>query len=97
MNTISELVDGAKKVELIAKVIDIGETREVQSRYTNEKFNVANATIEDETGTIVLVLWDDEIMEVTMGDTVVIVNGYVKSFRDVLQLNVGKYGTLTVQ
>ncbi|PVX23040.1 MAG: hypothetical protein CW716_13080 [Candidatus Bathyarchaeum sp.] len=57
---------------------------------------VADATIEDETGKITLTLWNDQIAQVSVGDRIRIENGYIKSFRDVLQLNSGKYGTLTV-
>jgi len=85
-----------RKVEVEAKVIEKSETREVRSRYTNETYRVADAIIEDETGTITLTLWNEQVDQVNVDDRVKIENGYIKSFRDVLQLNSGKYGTLTV-
>ena len=93
---INELRDGMRKVDIEAKVIEKSDAREVRSRYTNETYKVADATIEDETGTITLTLWNEQVEQVNVGDRVKIENGYIKSFRDVLQLNSGKYGSLTV-
>ena len=93
---INELRDGMRKVDVEAKVVEKSETREVRSRYTNETYRVADATLEDETGTITLTLWNEQVEQVNVDDRVKIENGYIKSFRDVLQLNSGKYGTLTV-
>ena len=93
---INELRDGMRKVDIEAAVIEKSDAREVRSRWTNETYKVADATIEDETGTITLTLWNEQVEQVNVGDRVRIENGYIKSFRDVLQLNSGKYGSLTV-
>lgn len=93
---INELRDGSRRVDIEANVIQKSETREVRSKFTNETFRVADATIEDETGTITLTLWNEQTEQVNVGDRVKIENGYIKSFRGELQLNSGKYGTLTV-
>ena len=93
---INELRDGMRKVDIEGTIVEKADAREVRSRYTNETYRVADATIEDETGTITLTLWNEQIEQVRVGDRVRIENGYIKSFRDVLQLNSGKYGTLTV-
>jgi len=85
-----------RRVNIEATVISKSEPREVRSRYTNETFRVADATLEDETGTITLTLWNEQIDQVNVNDRVRIENGYIKSFRGELQLNAGKYGTLTV-
>ena len=93
---INELRDGMRKVDIEANVIQKSETREVRSKYTNETYRVADATVEDETGTVTLTLWNEQTEQVNVGDRVKIENGYIKSFRGDLQLNSGKYGTLTV-
>ena len=93
---INELRDGSRRVDIEANVIQKSETREVRSKFTNEAFRVADATIEDETGTITLTLWNEQTEQVNVGDRVRIENGYIKSFRGELQLNSGKYGTLNV-
>ena len=93
---INELRDGMRKVDVEGNVIEKSDAREVRSRYTNETYIVADATLEDETGKITLTLWNEQTLQVNVGDRIKIENGYIKSFRDVLQLNSGKYGTLTV-
>jgi len=94
---IGEIRDGDRNVNVTATVIEKSDTREVRSRDNyNETYSVADATLEDETGTIKLTLWNEQINQVRVDDRVKIENGYIKSFRDVLQLNSGKYGTLQV-
>jgi len=94
---IKDLSDGMRRVDVVAKVTEKSETREVRSRYRDETYQVADAMISDETGTIKLVLWNKQIEQVNIDDTVKIENGYIRSFRGEMQLNVGRYGTLTVE
>ena len=93
---ISELRDNMRRVNVTGKIVDKSETREVQSRYGRGKLRVASATLQDETGSITLTLWNQQIDEVNVGDTVKIENGYTNSFRGEVQLNVGRYGKLSV-
>jgi replication factor A1 len=93
---IKELQTGMKKVEVEADVVDKGNTRQVQSRFGNETFNVADAVVQDDTGNIKLTLWNEQIDQVNVGDKIKIENGYVTSFKGEIQLNVGKFGKLTI-
>lgn len=93
---IKELRNGMRRVNVVAKVTEKSDTREVQSRYKNETYQVADALVSDDTGTIKLTLWNEQIDQVNVGDTVKIENGYITSFRGEIQLNAGKYGTLNV-
>lgn len=94
---ISELRDGMKKVNVQGKVVEKTDTREVVSRFKDQTYKVATAIIADETGTIKLTLWNEQIEKVNVDNTVKIENGYVTSFRGEIQLNAGKYGSLTVE
>jgi len=85
-----------RNITIEAKVADKSDTREVTSRFKDETYKVATAVIEDETGTIKLTLWNEQIEQVSVGNTVKVENGYVTSFRGEIQLNIGKYGKLTV-
>ena len=85
-----------RRVDVVAKVVQKSDTREVRSRYGNETYRVADAIIQDETGTIKLTLWNEQIDEVNVDDTVKIENGYIRSFRGEIQLNAGRYGKLSV-
>lgn len=85
-----------KRVNVVAKVIERSDPREVISRYKDEVYRVATAVISDGTGTIKLTLWNDQIDQVNINDTVKIENGYITTFRGEIQLNVGRYGKLSV-
>ncbi|OGD44777.1 hypothetical protein A3K79_04595 [Candidatus Bathyarchaeota archaeon RBG_13_46_16b] len=86
-----------KRLDIEGKVTDKSETREVTSRFKNETYKVASAVIADETGTVKLTLWNEQIDQVNVGNIVKIENGYVSSFRGEIQLNIGKFGKLTVE
>jgi len=85
-----------KNVSVEAKVIEKSEPREVLSRFKDETYKVATAIIADETGTIKLTLWNDQISQVNVNDMVKVEKGYITSFRGEIQLNIGRYGILTV-
>ena len=86
-----------KRVEVEAKVISKDATREVISRYKDVVHRVANAAVSDGTGTIKLTLWNDQIEQVNVNDNIKVENGYITTFRGEMQLNVGRYGKLSVQ
>jgi replication factor A1 len=86
-----------KRVDVKAKVVSKGDTREVNSRYKDETYKVADAVVADETGSIKLTLWNEQIDQVNVNDTIKVENGYVTSFKGEIQLNAGKFGKLTVE
>lgn len=94
---INELRDGMKRIDLTAKVTEKSDTREVTSRFKDQTYKIATAVIADETGKIKLTLWNEQIDQVNVNNTVKIQNGYITSFRGEIQLNIGRYGTLTVE
>ena len=95
MAKINEITRGMGDVSLEAKVIDISEKRQVQTKYGAR--SVADATIEDDTGQISLTLWEGQIDSIPVGSTIVLSGAYVNEFRGKLQLNVPKNGQLEVK
>lgn len=93
---IAELRPGMRRVDITAKVLDLSAPRDVTTR-TGEQSRVATATVTDDSGSVKLTLWNEQIDQVAADNNVVIENGYVTSFRGETQLNVGRYGKLTVQ
>ncbi|MFW6111385.1 MAG: single-stranded DNA-binding protein [Thermoproteota archaeon] len=93
---INKLTPNSRAVDVKAKVVSKGEAREVTSRKDGSSHRVCDVVIGDETGTVILSLWNEDIVKVREGDTVEIGNGYVKTFRGKMRLNVGKYGTLKI-
>lgn len=91
---IKDLRNGMKQVSLKAKVLEIAKPILVFTRFGNYA-SVANALITDETGTIKLCLWNEQINSVSVGDAVQIENAHVSMFRGERQLRIGKKGILT--
>jgi hypothetical protein len=85
---IKDLRSGMTHVNLRARILHVAEPRRVITRYGNYA-NVAKALIEDETGTISLCLWNEQIRSVSVGDTVQIGNARASTFRGERQLTLG--------
>lgn len=82
-------------VNIRGEITEISETREVMTRYgTTAK--VATATLKDNSGSVKLTLWNEDIDKVTPGSIVEVSNGYTTAFRGVLQLNIGRFGKLKI-
>ena len=77
----------------MAKCLDVSDPKDIPGKYGNTR-KVAEATVADETGAVVLSLWDSQIGSITKEDTIQIRNGYVSLVRGHMRLNVGKYGSL---
>ena len=83
-----------KKVNLTIKVLSKNEPREVTSKLDDSKHSVTEALVGDDTGTVLLTLWDDDIARVEAGKTYDVVNGFTSLFKNSLRLNIGRYGEL---
>ena len=92
---INEIKLGMSVVSTERKIIAKSEPRSVHTRYGSR--SVADAELEDETGTIKLSLWEQQIDIVGVGDTVKINGAYVTEFSNHLQLNIPRSGVLEVK
>ena len=92
---INELRDNMRRVDAEGEVAEISEPRTVDLRMGGQA-RVAEADLRDDTGTIKLSLWDDQIEMVKIGARVKVENGYTNSFRGEIRLNVGRYGKLSI-
>ena len=90
---IADLKGEQTRVDIEGMVIEKGDTRSVNLRAGGTS-SVADATIRDETGSIKLTLWGDQINSIDVGDKIAVDGGYTKAFRGELQMNVGRYGAL---
>jgi replication factor A1 len=91
---IGDLRSGMKRVTLQAKVQEIAKPTLVFTRFGNYA-SVANALIADETGTIKLCLWNEQITSVSAGDNIQIKNASMAMFRGEKQLRVGRKGIIS--
>ena len=93
---IGDLKSFSRKVYTVAKVISIGEVREVTSRNDNPSHQVCEALIADDTGSVYLTLWDDNISQIEEDMILKLDNAYVNVFKASMRLNLGRYGNFTV-
>ena len=91
---VGSLKPDLRNLDMTVKIVNIGDSRIVFSRRGEKKHLVAEALVGDETGVIVLTLWDDQIKRFKAGDTIKIKKGYTTLFRGSLRLNTGKSGVI---
>jgi replication factor A1 len=82
-------------VNLRVKVVGKSIPMYVCSRF-GDALTLSTATISDATGSMKMPLWNAEIDRVSIGDTVQIENGRVRTFRGELQVSLGRKGRLEV-
>ncbi len=94
MTKVKDLTPQSKQVNVLAKVVGLSEEKEITSRF-GEARKLVEATVGDETGTVLMTLWNEQIGQVAKDETLLIDNGYVSLVRGHIRLNVGKYGSMT--
>jgi replication factor A1 len=91
---VGELTPQSRAVNVTAKVVSKSEIRDIPMGRDGSPHKVCDALVGDETGSIYLTLWDDNIEKVNEDDTLRIENGYVTLFKGNMRLNIGKYGKM---
>jgi len=92
---IRDLRFGMKRIDIIARVLNIPKATIVHTRY-GDRARVTNALIADETGTIKLCLWNERVDTVLVDSVVQIKNANVTKFRGENQLTLGKNAGLSM-
>ena len=93
---IKDVNSKVKWANIKAKVVKKPIARTVYSRFDHNPLGLSTSTISDDTGSIKMPLWNTQINMVSIGDTIQIKNGRVKTFRGEMQVSVGKAGNLKV-
>jgi len=91
---IGEIRPGMRNLDVSGEIVDIGEKREVETRFGLAM--VAAAVLEDETGSIRLNLWRGQTDMVEVGDKIRLVNAFVRTFKGNIELNIGRDGRIIV-
>lgn len=95
MLKVEELRNGMSNVTVEGMILEKSHARLVRSkRHYWRTLSVASAGFGDETGRLVLTLWNNQIKMVSVGDRIRVENGYVGSYRGVNQLSTGKSGRI---
>lgn len=91
---IEELKPGLRGINVKVKCASKNEEREVIARRTGETLRVTEALVGDETGSVLLTLWNDDIDKMEVEKNYVLSNAYTTVFKSSLRLNIGKYGNM---
>ena len=94
LTKVRDLTPSSKQVNVLAKVVNVGEPKEVMGKFGDPR-KVAEAVVGDDTATIILSLWNEQIGSIAKDEIVLVDNGYVSLVRGHMRLNVGRYGNLT--
>jgi replication factor A1 len=89
---ISELTAKQGNVEVEGTIKEVGEIRSY-NKYGKE-LKVADAILEDDSGTIKLTLWNDDAQRFKAGDKIKVMNGYIGEYQGEKQLTSGKFGRI---
>jgi replication factor A1 len=92
---IEDLRVGMKKINVNGTVKEVAEPSKVHTQFRDNAV-VSNAVIEDETGKILLCLWDQQVNTVHVGDAIEVKGAHVASFKGERQLRLGKNGSVTI-
>ena len=93
---IEDLALGQSDVNVEGRVLDVGSIRTFD-RDDGSEGRVANLTIGDETGRVRVTLWDERTEDteaVSVGESVEVVDGYVRERDGSLELHVGNRGAV---
>ena len=91
---VQELTSASRRVDIRLRVLTLEPVRDVQTRYGKARVTTAQAG--DETGTIKLSLWNDDIDKVDEGVIIEVENGFIKTFRGEMELSAGRYGSIAI-
>ena len=94
MSKIEDIRDRQQRVIVEGRVERIVGPRSVKSRKTGEDLTVADVTLSNDTASIKLVLWNNQIPQVKIDTNIRIEEGYVKTYQEELQMTVGRWGSI---
>ncbi|MCI4319355.1 MAG: OB-fold nucleic acid binding domain-containing protein [Thermoplasmata archaeon] len=77
-----------------ATITAISPVRDVTTSRGPSK--VADATLQDASGTITLTLWGEDTKTYAVGQKVQVTDGWVKDYRGRLQVSMGRSGTIKI-
>ena len=92
MTKLKELTPRQGNVNVEGIITEIGETKNFNK--FGRQLMVADAILKDDSGTVKLTLWNDDVSKYMVGDKIKITNGYVGEFQGEKQLTAGKFGKI---
>jgi len=91
---IREIRAGMRNMKVTGRLKEVGKPREIGTRFGPA--TLATAILEDETGSVRLNLWREQIEVAKAGDTIVLENAFAREFGGVVEVNIGADGKIAV-
>lgn len=89
---VEELSPEDDDIEITGTIEELPQPRAVATQYGQKR--ITTCTFEDDTGSIDLTLWEEEIDAVEEGAKVRITGAYVREWASDIQLNIGRDGDI---
>lgn len=91
---IGQIRAGMRNMRITGTLKEVSEPREIGTRFGPA--NLAMAMLEDDTGSVRLNLWRDQIEVAKAGDIIVLENAFAREFGGVVEVNIGADGKIAV-
>jgi replication factor A1 len=91
---IGSLKPDVRNLDIIAKIVNIGASRTIVSKKETRQHIISEVLLGDETGSVILTLWDNQIEMFKAEDVVQIKRGYTTIYKGSLRLNIGRNGSI---
>jgi len=91
---IGQVKAGMRNMKIAGILKEVEKPVEMATRYGSAM--LARAVLEDETGTVRLNLWRDQIDVARAGDAIVLENAFAREFSGVVEVNIGADGKIVV-
>jgi ssDNA-binding replication factor A large subunit len=95
LTPITELKPGTGRVSVRFLALHADPVRQVRARTSGRLCEVCDIIVCDTTGSIKLTLWNEEIDDVSIGNTYEMTDGHVRTYEECMFLSVGRTGTLS--
>lgn len=99
-SSVKEIID-FQSINFIGTVKEVGKRHSFE-RADGSKGSFASFIVEDHSGVVRVVIWNDEIrrrlfQDLTKNSTVEIINGYIKlGYKNKVEVHIGKYGNVVI-
>lgn len=91
---VGQIRGGIRNMNITGTLKEVEKPVEIGTRYGPAM--LARAVLQDETGSVRLNLWRDQIDIAKAGDTVVLENAFAREFGGVVEVNIGADGNISL-
>lgn len=88
---------GPQNSKINIEAIILNKDERLVNTKDGRQLRVCDCLIEDDSGQINLTLWEGDVDKVKAGDNIKITNGYITTFKNTRQIQLGKWGKLEVR